>query len=112
LRLAGATRRQVLRIDATEAALMVGIGVLLGALATAVTLIPLCTALALLTGPQPLLLPWGVIGATAAACTAIAVLAALASASVTVARDGRSTTRTRTTKADSRGVRLGARRAV
>lgn len=79
LRLAGATRAQVLRTAAVEAALMVGLGVLLGALATVATLVPLWTAIALLIGPGSLALPWGAVGVTVAACAAIAVPAALLS---------------------------------
>ncbi|MGW1991277.1 FtsX-like permease family protein [Embleya sp. NPDC001921] len=79
LRLTGATRAQVLRTAAVEAALMVCLGVLLAALATAATLVPLWTAVALLIGPGALVLPWGAVGLTVAACAAIALPAALLS---------------------------------
>lgn len=81
LRMAGATRAQVARTAALEAALMVGLGVLLGALAAAATLVPLWTAVTLLIGPGTVALPWGSVGLVVAACAAIAVPAALLSVS-------------------------------
>ncbi|WP_436777771.1 FtsX-like permease family protein [Yinghuangia sp. YIM S09857] len=81
LRMSGATRAQVARTAAVEATLMVVLGVLLGVLAAAATLVPLWTAIALLIGPGPVSLPWREAGAAVAACAAIAVPAALLSVS-------------------------------
>ncbi|MEU8136876.1 FtsX-like permease family protein [Streptodolium elevatio] len=81
LRMAGATRAQVARIAALEAALMVGLGVLLGVVAAAATLVPLWTAVTLLIGPGTVALPWGPASLVVAACAAIAVPAALLSVS-------------------------------
>lgn len=88
LRLAGATRAQVLRTAAVEAALMLAMGVLLGALATAATLGPLWMATAQLAGPATPDLPWVAVGLTACAAAAIALPAALFAALRATGRTG------------------------
>ncbi|MCF2528337.1 FtsX-like permease family protein [Yinghuangia soli] len=86
LRLAGATRAQVLRTAALESVLMVALGLLLAGVAAAATLGPLWLALLLLVGPIGLTVPWGAIALIAAACAAVAVPAGVAAASVTLRR--------------------------
>ncbi|MGX6742764.1 ABC transporter permease [Streptomyces peucetius] len=78
LRLAGATRAQVLRVVAGEALLAVAVGAVLGAAITAVNLAGLGAALAALSAPVTVVVPWGTAGAALAACAGIAVLAATA----------------------------------
>jgi putative ABC transport system permease protein len=79
LRLAGATRAQVLRVVTGEALLSVAVGAVLGAAITAVNLAGLGTALAALSAPVTVVVPWGTAGAALGACAAVAVLAALVS---------------------------------
>ncbi|MFD8210829.1 FtsX-like permease family protein [Streptomyces sp. NPDC059695] len=75
LRLAGATRSQILRVVTGEAALAVAIGTALGLAVTAVVLGTLGAALATLSAPVALALPWGTVGAAAGVCGAVAVAA-------------------------------------
>ncbi|MEU0087116.1 FtsX-like permease family protein [Streptomyces sp. NPDC006274] len=76
LRLAGATRGQVLRVVAGEALLAVAVGAVLGAAVTAVNLAGLAAALAALSAPVTLAVPWATAGAALGACAGVAVLAA------------------------------------
>ncbi|UYQ63561.1 ABC transporter permease [Streptomyces peucetius] len=78
LRLAGATRAQVLRVVAGEALLAVAVGAVLGAAVTAVNLAGLGAALAALSAPVTVVVPWAIAGTALGACAAIAVLAATA----------------------------------
>ncbi|MGA5193367.1 FtsX-like permease family protein [Streptomyces exfoliatus] len=75
LRLAGATRAQVLRVVTGEATLAVAIGTLLGLAVTALVLGALGAGLAALSAPVALALPWGTVGAAAGACATVAVAA-------------------------------------
>ncbi|MEK9524161.1 FtsX-like permease family protein [Streptomyces venezuelae] len=75
LRLAGATRTQVLRVVTGEAALAVAIGTLLGLAVTALVLGALGAGLAALAAPVVAVFPWGTVGATAGVCAAVAVAA-------------------------------------
>ncbi|MFE0774734.1 FtsX-like permease family protein [Streptomyces sp. NPDC058861] len=75
LRLAGATRAQVLRVVTGEAALAVAIGALLGLVVTAVVLGALGAALAALSAPVVLAPPWAAVGTAAGVCAAVAVTA-------------------------------------
>ncbi|MFF4752417.1 FtsX-like permease family protein [Streptomyces sp. NPDC002514] len=86
LRLAGATRRQVLRLVGAEALLVVAVGALLGLAVTGLNLAGMWGALALLSGRTTIELPWAAIGATVAACTALAVLSAVAPAGFALRR--------------------------
>ncbi|ALC21761.1 FtsX-like permease family protein [Streptomyces pristinaespiralis] len=79
LRLAGATRAQVLRMVTGEALLAVAVGAVLGAAITAVNLGGLGAALAALSAPVTVVVPWGTAGAALGACATVAVLAALVS---------------------------------
>ncbi|MGW8764857.1 FtsX-like permease family protein [Streptomyces sp. NPDC055815] len=80
LRLAGATRAQILRVVAGEAALAVAIGTLLGLVVTAVVLGTLGAGLAALSAPVVLALPWTQVGAAAGVCGVVAVAGAVAPA--------------------------------
>ncbi|MFB7590323.1 ABC transporter permease [Streptomyces sp. NPDC056169] len=75
LRLAGATRAQILRVVTGEALLATAIGTLLGLAVTAAVLGTLGAGLASLSAPVALVLPWGTAGAAAAVCAAVAVAA-------------------------------------
>ncbi|WP_373412942.1 FtsX-like permease family protein [Streptomyces sp. NRRL B-24572] len=75
LRLAGATRAQILRVVTGEAVLAVAIGALLGLVVTGVVLGALGAGLAALSAPVALVLPWPVVGAAAGACTVVAAAA-------------------------------------
>ncbi|MFI9747879.1 ABC transporter permease [Streptomyces sp. NPDC052494] len=75
LRLAGATRAQILRVVTGEAALATAIGTLLGLGVTAAVLGTLGAGLASLSAPVALVLPWATAGAAAAVCAAVAVAA-------------------------------------
>lgn len=75
LRLAGATRAQILRVVTGEAGLAVAIGAVLGLAVTAVNLGALGAGLGALSAPVSLSVPWGAVGAAAGACGAVAVAA-------------------------------------
>ncbi|MFF3316530.1 ABC transporter permease [Streptomyces sp. NPDC003035] len=75
LRLAGATRGQIVRVVTGEAALAVAIGAFLGLAVTAVDLGVLGAGLAALSAPVALSVPWGAVGAAAGMCGAVAVAA-------------------------------------
>ncbi|MFE5590605.1 FtsX-like permease family protein [Streptomyces sp. NPDC056549] len=75
LRLAGATRTQILRVVTGEATLAVAIGTALGLAVTAMVLGTLGAALATLSAPVTLALPWGTVGAAAGVCGAVAIAA-------------------------------------
>ncbi|MEG8276323.1 ABC transporter permease [Streptomyces sp. AHA2] len=77
LRLAGATRRQVLKVIGAESLTVVAAGALLGLLVTTVHLAGLWSALALLSAPPVVTLPWQALGTTATACAVLAVTSAL-----------------------------------
>lgn len=80
LRLLGAQRAQVLRFVATEALLVVGIGVVLSGATAALSLAGLWISLVQITGPIGISLPWPTIAAVAAGCAVLAVLTSVASA--------------------------------
>ncbi|MFI6734689.1 FtsX-like permease family protein [Nonomuraea sp. NPDC050451] len=81
LRLLGATRAQVLRYVVAEALLVVAVGVLLAALATALGLLGLYAALLQLAGPVAVDVPWQPVIGVIALCSVLAVLAAVLPAS-------------------------------
>ena len=81
LRLAGATRRQLLRMVAAEALLVVAVGTVLGSAVTALNLLDIRAALLALAIPAPVIaVPWAPLGATAGICAVLAVVAAVAPA--------------------------------
>ena len=73
LRLTGATRNQVLRMVRWEAGLTVGIGLLLGLGASALTLVPFSQGIAETSMPA---MPWVVVGSIILATAALGVLGA------------------------------------
>jgi putative ABC transport system permease protein len=75
LRLAGATRGQILRVVTGEAALAVAIGTVLGLMVTGVVLGTLGAGLATLSAPVALVVPWPVAGAAAGVCATVAIAA-------------------------------------
>ncbi|WP_380278600.1 FtsX-like permease family protein [Kitasatospora purpeofusca] len=92
LRLAGATRGQVVRLVTAESVLVAAVGAVLGCLVAAVQLGSLYAALAVLRVPAPLVLPWRPVAAVsvgalvlAAVCAAPAAAWALRSRPVTAA---------------------------
>ncbi|MFH9711648.1 FtsX-like permease family protein [Streptomyces luteogriseus] len=86
LRLAGATRWQVLRLTAAESLTAVAAGTLLGLLVTVVNLAGMWGALALLSVRPTLTLPWQALGATALACALLAAACATAPAALALRR--------------------------
>ncbi len=86
LRLAGATRWQVLRLTGAEALTVVAAGTLLGLLVAGVNLAGMWSALALLSVRPALALPWQALGTTAAACALLAVISATVPAAVALRR--------------------------
>ncbi|KJK40291.1 ABC transporter permease [Streptomyces variegatus] len=86
LRLAGATRGQVLRLTAAEALTAVAAGALLGLLVTGVNLAGMWGALALLSVRPAVTLPWQALSATATVCALLAVSCATAPAALTLRR--------------------------
>ncbi|MGN9839669.1 FtsX-like permease family protein [Nonomuraea sp. H19] len=83
LRLLGATRVQLLRYVMAEALLVVAVGVVLAALATALGLLGLWSALVQLAGPVAVSVPWEPMAAVIAVCFVLAVVAAVLPASRT-----------------------------
>ncbi|MCM2420093.1 FtsX-like permease family protein [Streptomyces sp. RKAG293] len=77
LRLAGATMGQVLRMVAAEALLIVAVGTTLGAGVAALNLLGVKAALAALSVPSPVVIPWTTTGTTVAVCALLAVPAAV-----------------------------------
>ncbi|MEU9863492.1 FtsX-like permease family protein [Streptomyces sp. NPDC047971] len=75
LRLAGATRTQIIRVVTGEAALAVAIGATLGLAVTAVNLGALGAGLAALSAPVSLSVPWTAVGTAAGVCAAVAMTA-------------------------------------
>ncbi|MDQ0749815.1 putative ABC transport system permease protein [Streptomyces africanus] len=86
LRLAGATRWQVLRLTGAEALTVVAAGALLGLLVAAVNLAGMAGALALLSAPVTVELPWQALGTTTAVCALLAVTSALTPAALALRR--------------------------
>ncbi|TVL91267.1 FtsX-like permease family protein [Streptomyces sp. SAJ15] len=81
LRLAGATRAQVIRLVTTESLLVVAVGSALGCAVAAVQLGTMHAGLALLGAGAPLVVPWRPLGLVTGACVLIAApSAALAAA--------------------------------
>ncbi|MBL1097922.1 FtsX-like permease family protein [Streptomyces coffeae] len=77
LRLAGATKGLVLTVVAAETLLVVTTGALLGTAVAAVNLAGVATALALLGVGTTIVVPWTTLAALTAACTAVALPAAV-----------------------------------
>ncbi|MFF9013675.1 ABC transporter permease [Streptomyces sp. NPDC014870] len=75
LRLVGATRAQILRVVTGESALAVAIGTALGLTVTAACLALQGAALAALSAPVALTVPWIAVAASAATCALVATAA-------------------------------------
>ncbi|MEV7560065.1 FtsX-like permease family protein [Streptomyces sp. NPDC089795] len=86
LRLAGATRGQVLRLVAGESQLVVLVGAVAGTLVAALNLVGVRAALGLLHVRSGLVIPWDALTATFAACAAVAVAAAVVPAALSLRR--------------------------
>jgi putative ABC transport system permease protein len=90
LRLAGATRRQVLGAVLAETLMCVATGVAVGLLATVLSVGGSWVALRLLIGPaMPLVVPWVVLAALVGVCVVVAVVAAGLPAGLTLAQADR-----------------------
>ncbi|MBT2510056.1 ABC transporter permease [Streptomyces sp. ISL-98] len=77
LRLAGATKRQVLWLITTETLVVVGVGAVLGLAVTVLNLLGIWGALGVLTIWSPIVIPWSTIGLIVAACATLAVVSAV-----------------------------------
>jgi putative ABC transport system permease protein len=80
LRLAGATRRQVLRLVGAEALTVVAVGGVLGLLVAGLNLAGMRGALGLLSVHAPMRIPWPELGAVTGACAVLAVAFSVAAA--------------------------------
>ncbi|MET7734950.1 FtsX-like permease family protein [Streptomyces sp. NPDC005402] len=80
LRLAGATRRQVLRLVGAEALTVVAVGGVLGLLVTGLNLAGMQGALALLSVHARMRVPWPELGAVTGVCAVLAVVFSVAPA--------------------------------
>ncbi|MDH2424356.1 ABC transporter permease [Sphaerisporangium sp. TRM90804] len=89
LRLAGATRRQILALVGREALTVSAVGALFGALVTGATLTVVHAALSGLADSVPTRVPWPVLLAVTASCTMIAFTASVIPASVALRRTAR-----------------------
>jgi putative ABC transport system permease protein len=77
LRLTGASRRQVLGLVVVEALTVVLVGAVLGGVVTAVNLLGIWGALAVLSAGAAIVVPWQILAMTVTACATVAVIAAL-----------------------------------
>ncbi|MER7724604.1 FtsX-like permease family protein [Streptomyces sp. NPDC096323] len=82
LRLAGATKAQVLRLVGAEALVVVAVGAVLGGAVAALNLLGVRTALGLLDVHSAVVAPWGTIGSVVAVSALVAVVAAVLPASL------------------------------
>ncbi|WP_053755903.1 ABC transporter permease [Streptomyces sp. AS58] len=88
LRLAGATRWQVLRLVGAEVLMVVAVGALLGLLVTGLNLAGVWGALGVLSVWTTIELPWIAIGVTVAACAVVAVVSSVVPAALVLRRRG------------------------
>ncbi|MGW1271249.1 FtsX-like permease family protein [Streptomyces sp. NPDC002491] len=86
LRLAGATRWQVLRLVGAEALMMVMVGGLSGALVAVLNLVGMWSALGLLSVWTSIEIPWATLAAALSACAVLAVISAVAPAALALRR--------------------------
>ncbi|MER5281003.1 ABC transporter permease [Streptomyces sp. NPDC002809] len=82
LRLAGATKAQVLRLVGTEALIVVAVGAVLGGAVAALNLFGVRTALGLLGVDSEVVVPWGTIGPVVAVSALLAVVFSVVPASL------------------------------
>ncbi|MZE74450.1 ABC transporter permease, partial [Streptomyces sp. SID5789] len=86
LRLAGATRWQVLRLVGAESLLVVAVGTLLGLVVAVLNLAGMRGALGLLAVDTAVELPWAALGGVAASCAVLAVIASVVPAGLATRR--------------------------
>lgn len=86
LRLAGATRWQVLRLVGAEALMVVVVGGLLGALVAGLDLAGMWSALGLLSVRTSIEIPWATLAAAMGACAVLAVISAVVPAGLALRR--------------------------
>jgi putative ABC transport system permease protein len=86
LRLAGATKWQVLRLVGAEALMVVTVGGVLGALVAALNLMGMWSALGLLSVWTSIEIPWATLGAAVGVCAVLAVISAVAPAGLSLRR--------------------------
>ncbi|MEU7281891.1 ABC transporter permease [Streptomyces sp. NPDC045431] len=86
LRLAGATKWQVLRLVGAEALMVVAVGGVLGVLVAVLNLMGMWGALGLLSVWTSIEIPWAVIGTAVGACAVLAVVSAVAPAGLSLRR--------------------------
>ncbi|MFE2279660.1 ABC transporter permease [Streptomyces sp. NPDC059454] len=86
LRLAGATRWQVLRMVGAESLAVVVAGAVLGLTVAALNLAGMGGALALLSAPATIALPWSTLATVTAACAVLATTSAIVPAAVALRR--------------------------
>ncbi|MFF9485793.1 FtsX-like permease family protein [Streptomyces sp. NPDC014676] len=86
LRLAGATRWQVLRMVGAESLTVVVVGALLGLTVAALDLAGMWGALVLLSSPATIVLPWSTLAAVTAACAVLATVSAVVTAALALRR--------------------------
>ncbi|MFC7219652.1 FtsX-like permease family protein [Streptomyces polyrhachis] len=84
LRLAGATKAQVLRVVAAESLMVVAVGAVLGLLVAGLNLVGIWGALGILHVWSPIVLPWSTLGAAVGVCAVLAVLASVAPAGLSL----------------------------
>ncbi len=86
LRLAGATRRQVLRLVGAEALTVVAVGASLGLAVAWLNLAGMWGALRLLHVRSAIELPWAAVGEAVAACAVLAVVSSVVPAALVLRR--------------------------
>ncbi|MFE3284871.1 FtsX-like permease family protein, partial [Streptomyces sp. NPDC059233] len=86
LRLAGATRWQVLRLVGAEALMVVMVGGLLGTLVAGLNLVGMWGALGLLSVRTSIEIPWATLAAVLGVCAVLAVISAVAPAGLSLRR--------------------------
>ncbi|MBY8867020.1 ABC transporter permease [Streptomyces sennicomposti] len=86
LRLAGATRRQVLRLVGAEALTVVAVGASLGLAVAWLNLAGMWGALRLLSVRSAIELPWAAVGEAVAACAVLAVVSSVVPAALVLRR--------------------------
>ena len=86
LRLAGATRWQVLRLVGAESLLVVAVGALLGLVVAGLNLAGMWGALGLLSVDTAIELPWAALGGVTASCAVLAVAASVVPAGLATRR--------------------------
>ncbi|MFE9368638.1 ABC transporter permease [Streptomyces sp. NPDC006711] len=86
LRLAGATKWQVLRMVGAEALMVVVVGGLLGALVAGLNLVGMWSALGVLSVRTSIEIPWAALAAALGVCAVLAVISAVAPAGLSLRR--------------------------